>query len=84
MSTLELKGGLYDMISKINDQELLVQLKEIVAEVIEQNLDKTDFWDTLTSEQQTELDKALQESKKEENLVDHEVVLNKYKQWQKK
>ncbi len=84
MSTLELKGGLYDMISKINDKKLLIQLQKIVEEVFEQNLDNSDFWDSLSQNQQKELEKAIRESKDDANLVDHEAVLNKYKQWQKK
>lgn len=71
------------MISKIDDKDLLMQLQSLIAEMIAQNLAKPDFWDELTYEQQIELEKALKEIKKKENLVDHQVVLDKYKKWQK-
>ena len=71
------------MISEVKDRTLLLKLKRVVAEVIDQD-NKVDLWDELTAEQQKELEAALQESKQEENLVDHQVVIDKYQQWQKK
>ena len=82
MNLLTLKGGLYELISRIEDEALLIQLQNVVKEVIEEN--KSDFWDELDSEQQAALEKALQESQQEENLVTHQLVLNKYQQWPKK
>lgn len=84
MSVLELKGGLHEMIAKVDDQDLLLQLKELITETITQNMYKTDFWDELSEKQQVELEEAIEASYDEKNLVSHDVVLNKYKKWLKK
>ena len=78
MKTLEIKGGLYEMISKVDDQQLLLHLQSVVKQVIEQNLTELDFWDALSTAQQAELEEALKESEQKENLVPHQVVLDKY------
>ena len=84
MNLLALKGGLYEIISRVEDEELLMQLQDVIKEAVEQNVSESDFWDELTSEQQTTLEEALHESEQEENLVAHQAVLDKYQQWQKK
>jgi len=83
MNTLELKGGIHELISKVSDKRLLEQIHKVLNEIIEENLDKTDFWDELTEAQQLELDKAIEESYDEKNHISHEVMLNKYKKWLK-
>lgn len=50
MNILELKGGLHDLIAKIEDEELLQRMYEAVLKVVHQNLDKADFWDELSPE----------------------------------
>ena len=40
MSTLELKGGMYELISKVNDKQVLIQLYEIIGDIVTQNLSK--------------------------------------------
>jgi hypothetical protein len=81
MSTLELKGRMYELISKINDEEVLIKLYEMIGEVITQNLEKTDFGDELTEQQQTELELAIQESYDESKLTAHHIVVEKYSKW---
>ena len=83
MSAIELKGGMYDMIAKVNDPTLLKQLYKLIGEIIQQNIDKTDFWDELTKSQQKELEVALVESYDEKNLVPHEEVVSKFQKWLK-
>jgi len=81
MSTLEIKGGLYEMISKVNDEKLLMKLYELIADIVTQNLSDTDYWDELSDNQKEELENAIQESYDNTNLVEHEIVINKYKRW---
>jgi TRAP-type C4-dicarboxylate transport system substrate-binding protein len=69
MSTLEVKGGMYEMISKVNDKKLLMQLYELISDIIAQNLSDTDFWDELSESQKEELEKAIQESHDDKNLL---------------
>ncbi len=81
MNILELKGGLHDLIAKIEDEELLQRMYEAVLKVVHQNLDKADFWDELSPEQQQELEDSLKASEDETNWVAHETVMKKYSQW---
>ncbi len=83
MSTLELKGGIYDLISTVNDESVLRQLHEMVQDVLEQNMDKTDFWDELTEDQQKAIDEAVEESYDEKNQIPHEEIVKKYQAWLK-
>ncbi len=83
MSTLELKGGIYDLISTVNDESVLRQLHKMVQDVVEQNMDKTDFWDELTEDQQKAIDEAIEESYDEKNWIPHEEIVKKYQAWLK-
>ena len=56
MNLLALKGRLYEIISRIEDEELLMQLQAVMKEVVEQNVSESDFWDELPSEQQAALE----------------------------
>ena len=38
MTTLELKGSIYDLIAQVNDAVTLNQLHDVVRDVVEQNL----------------------------------------------
>ena len=42
MSTLELKGSIYDLISTINDESILRQVHEMVRDVLERNTNLAD------------------------------------------
>ncbi|MCB9230604.1 MAG: hypothetical protein H6581_03030 [Bacteroidia bacterium] len=81
MNSFELKGGLYDMISRINDKDLLAQIHGIISKLINQNLEKTEFWDELPADQQNELELAIQESYNKENLVSHEDAMKEIQAW---
>ena len=80
MSTLELKGGIYDLISTVNDESILRQVHEVVRDVLERNMDKTDFGDELTEDQQKALDEAVEESYDEKNQIPHGGIVQKYEQ----
>ena len=84
MSALEIKGGILDLISKVKGKDLLLKLQDILSDVIQQNISKTDFWEELSKEQQKELNAALEESYDKNNHISHEEVMNKYKKWLKK
>ena len=84
MSTLEIKGGLHELIVRINDKKLLMMLQEIILEIVSQKEATTDFWDELPIEKQKELDEALVDIESEENLISQEQVFQKYQKWLKK
>jgi len=55
----------------------------MVQNVVEQNMDKTDFWDELTEDQQKSIDKAVEESYDEKKQIPHEEIVKKYQAWLK-
>lgn len=81
MSTLELKGGILEMVNKVQDQSALERLYRIISEFLLQNLDDTDIWDTLSVEQRAEIEAAFAESLDPANLVPHEEMVKKYEKW---
>lgn len=79
MSNLELKGGLLELISSINDRQTLLAVKNLITEYIKQHPIEDDFFDELSFEQQMELDKAIEESYDETTWEDHDAVVKKFK-----
>jgi enolase len=82
MSVLELKGELLDMLSAVNNEQILLRLKQAFRQVTEDELYDYDF--ALTSEQEKELAEAIEETYLEENLVSHEDALKELSRWLKK
>ncbi len=81
MSNLELKGGLLEMIARIDDQESLRELAKIITEYLGNHSQDTDYWEELGVNEKRELDLAISESEDETNLVEHEEVMKKYQKW---
>ncbi len=81
MNNLELKGGIIEMIAKINDNKTLTELKELMTSFIGNHLQDTDYWDELNDTEKEELVKAIEESNKESNHIPHEEVMKKYRKW---
>lgn len=81
MNSLEIKGSIYDLISKVNDVQLLEELNLLVREFIQQKKDKSDWWDELTMEEQKELDAAIEASYDETNWVTNDEAQATIQQW---
>lgn len=84
MSALEIKGGLIDLISSINDKDTLSEIQKLIAGVINESLDDQNLEGKLSQSQLKELELSIEESEKIENLVSHEIVSAKYAKWLKK
>lgn len=78
MNTLELKGGMIEMIANVNNPKLLQQLYQTMAEIIVQ---KTTEEYQLTAKQEAALDADIEASFNPANLVDHEVAIQKMSRW---
>jgi len=66
MSTLELKGSIYDLISKVNDEITLNRLHEVVRDVVEHNTNLTEEHpDVFKPTRETV---TLEQLKKEQNI----------------
>lgn len=84
MSSLELKGGILDMIARLDNPDSLMELKNMIADFVGHHAEGTDYWEELTEEEREELEKAIKESEDESNHVSHEVVMGKYRKWLEK
>jgi hypothetical protein len=82
MNVLELKGELLDMLSAVNNEQILLRLKQAFRQVTEDELYDNDF--VLTDAQENELAEAIEETYHEENLVSHEDALKELSRWLKK
>lgn len=82
MNVLELKGELLDMLSAVNNEQILLRLKQVFRQVTEDELYDNDF--VLTAAQENELAEAIEETYHEENLVSHEDALKELSRWLKK
>ena len=79
MNVLEIKGSLYDLISKVEDKNLLLRLYDALEEIVKFN--NQDY--ELTPAQQAELEAAIQESFDDANLIDHEDAKKMHSRWLK-
>lgn len=78
MSNLELKGGILEMIAKLNDKAALEELKDLVTKFMGNHISDTDYWNELSDNEKAELEIAIKESEDENNYVSHEEVMKKY------
>lgn len=78
MSTLELRNEIHSLVDKIDDDEQLSILYEVVLTL---NSQTGSLCDTLTREEQEELREAIEEGKDSKNWIPHEQVREEYKKW---
>ncbi len=72
MNTLELKGGMLNMISRVEDEAVLRHLFDAITAIIAENWGEVP---DLSPEQEAELELAIEETYNPDNLVDHEEVM---------
>ena len=77
MNVLEIKGSLHDIISKVEDKNLLLKMFDAFQDII--RFQDTDF--QLTHDQQKQLEAAIEESYDEANLIDHEDAMKIHARW---
>lgn len=80
MNTLELKGGMIELIGQVKSEALLQHLYEIILEVVTDTKEDTAV---LTVEQVAKLDEDIKASKNPKNLVDHKIAMKKMSRWLK-
>ncbi len=81
MNTLELKGGMIELIGQVKNKELLQHLYEIISDVLSETMED-DL--VLSDEQEAQLDEDITASRNPKNLVDHEVAVKKMSKWLRK
>ena len=80
MNVLEIKGSLHDIISKVEDKNLLLKMFDAFQDIL--RFQDTDF--QLTDDQQKQLEAAIEESYDEANLIDHEDAMKIHARWLKR
>ena len=78
MTTTELKGNILDIVARFENPNLLQKLYEKATELLEKEEDQTDWWDSLTPEQQIRLEKSIEESYDKTNWISHEAMKKKH------
>jgi len=81
MNTLELKGGMIELIGQVRNKELLQHLYEIISEVLADTIEDNI---KLSPEQEVRLDQDIKTSRDPKNLVEHEIAIKKMNKWLKK
>ena len=81
MNTLELKGGLTEMIAEVDNKEVLSHLYEIVSEILSHT---TSYNQKLSVEQEAALDNDIEASFLPENLVENKTAFKRMERWIKK
>jgi len=73
MNETELRSDLHNMIDKISDIKVLSAVKTLLS-------DKTDWWDSISEEERSEIEQGLAEDGEGE-VLSHKEVMKKYKKW---
>ena len=84
MNVLELKGSIFDLISRIESPKSLSRVHELLENFLEnfnENPDDADWWDEMTAEQQADLTTSIGETEDPTKWTSHEDVLKMSRQW---
>lgn len=79
MNTIEIKQSFHHLIDSIDNENLLINFYDLIKKRTTSK--EGQLWNNLTELEQQELILSLHESKKPENLVDHEEMKMKHKKW---
>ena len=77
MDIIQLKSGIYSLVNQIENVELLKEYFFELEKIVQSG--KSGIWNTLSEEQKNEVLLSYAESEMEENLIDENVVMEKYK-----
>ena len=77
MDIIQLKSGIYSLVNQIENIELLKEYYFELEKIIQSG--KSGIWNTMSEEQKNEVLLSYSESELEENLIDENVVMEKYK-----
>ena len=76
MKNTEVKQSFHKLIDDFKNEKLLKQLYDYMAVLKDKQVyEEKDWWNLLTDQQKTELDRAIRESEFENNWVSHVQVM---------
>ena len=79
MNAPELRANLHNFIDQIENIHLLEEYYNEMKKLITSS--KSSIWDTLTEEQKREVLLSFEESEDDDNLIDNDEVMERYKKW---
>lgn len=79
MNKTALKTHLHKLIDQIDNQNLLEEYYQELKLLIQKS--QVNVWDSLTNEQKKEVLLSYEESEEDQNLIDNNSVMDKYKDW---
>ena len=79
MDKVQLKSGIHSFIDQIESLDLLNDYYSELKRIVDSR--KSNIWDSLSVEQKREILLSYEESEHEENLIDENVVMEKYNKW---
>ena len=79
MNTIEIKQNFHHLIDNIDNENLLISFYDLIMK--RTTAKEGQLWNKLTEQEQQELILSFDESKKPENLIDHEDMKKKHKKW---
>lgn len=79
MNTIAIKSDLHKLIEEVDDEKLLERFYQEIVTVISNS--QKSIWNDLPEAQKKQILMSYEESKDEDNLIDHEEVMTKYKKW---
>ena len=79
MNKASLKSHLHKFIDQIENQSVLEDYFMEMKGILEKSQDN--IWDKLTDDQKKEVLLSYKESENENDLIENETVLNKYRDW---
>jgi hypothetical protein len=85
MNVLELKGSIINMVAHLESPKELTRLRELINDFVKspEEFEAYDDNYTLTLEQESALDEAIKQTYDPSQLVPHEEVIKKMRQWLK-
>lgn len=79
MNTIELKNNFHELIDNFEDESVLSSFFELMQNA--NSKENGRLWNRLSIAEQEELLIALEESEFDNNLIDNDEVMSKYKEW---
>ena len=79
MNKTVLKSNLHKLIDQIDNQNLLEEFYKEIKIILERS--QGNIWDKLNEDQKKDILLSYEESEIDNNLLDHDTVINKYKDW---
>ena len=79
MNKTVLKSNLHKLIDQIDNQNILEEFYNEIKIILERS--QGNIWDKLNEDQKKDILLSYEESEIDNNLLDHDTVINKYKDW---